>query len=84
MAVATEKILSKEQTNLVNIFKHNFGSSDTSPNGQKNAIFMNFEFSTPGCKNIEEYQMGSTIGRGAYAEVKESLLKATGEKVAIK
>ena len=45
---------------------------------------INYEFSTPWCSKIEDYSFGQLIGRGAYAEVKESVHKKTGEKVAIK
>ena len=49
-------------------------------------IFENFEFSTPNCSSVDDYNViaGKIIGRGAYAEVKECVRRKTGEKVAIK
>jgi serine/threonine protein kinase len=45
---------------------------------------LNYEFSTPNCSKIEDYELGQLIGRGAYAEVKYSTNLKTGEKYAIK
>lgn len=42
------------------------------------------EFSTQGCSDINDYYLGKQIGHGAYAVVKESVHKKTGQKVAIK
>ena len=42
------------------------------------------EFSTPNCNDISMYHLGNQIGHGAYAVVKESIHKLSGEKVAIK
>lgn len=42
------------------------------------------EFSTSGCSDVSEYHLGRQIGHGAYAVVKESIHKNTGERVAIK
>ena len=48
------------------------------------SILLNYEFSTPNCSKIEDYELGQLIGRGAYAEVKYSTNLKTGEKYAIK
>lgn len=42
------------------------------------------EFSTTGCSDITDYHLSRQIGHGAYAVVKESIHKPTGEKIAIK
>jgi len=42
------------------------------------------EFSTAGCSDISDYQLGKQIGNGAYAVVREAIHKPTNEKVAIK
>ena len=64
--------------NLINIFKVNDVNYDSA------SILLNYEFSTPNCSKIEEYELGQLIGRGAYAEVKYSTNLKTGEKFAIK
>ena len=52
-----------------------------SPGAPTSSSMINYEFSTPWCSKIEDYNLGTLIGRGAYAEVKESIHKKTGEKV---
>lgn len=47
-------------------------------------LLSDYNFSTPGCSRIEDYQCGKGIGKGAYAEVREALHRRTGERVAIK
>ena len=42
------------------------------------------EFATPGCSDINDYQLGKQIGSGAYAVVREAIHKPTNERVAIK
>ena len=42
------------------------------------------EFSTPNCSDLNTYQFGKEIGKGAYAVVKECIHKPSGEHVAIK
>ena len=87
-------------TKAVNIFKqdcsrdttiyhanssgHAGGPAHAAAGSGGSSSFINYEFSTPWCSKIEDYQMSTIIGRGAYAEVKESTHKKTGEKVAIK
>ena len=78
----------------VNIFKeancsrdttiYHANSSGPTPGSGGSSSFINYEFSTPWCSKIEDYVLNTIIGRGAYAEVKESTHKKTGEKVAIK
>ena len=60
------------------------GPTGPTPGVINSTLMINYEFSTPWCSKIEEYNLGSLIGRGAYAEVKESFHKKSGEKVAIK
>ena len=71
---------SKPQEVRVNIFN----CKDDLKEGPGFSMLTNYEFSTPQCSKIEDYQLGQIIGKGAYAEVKESIHKKTGEKVAIK
>jgi serine/threonine protein kinase len=66
---------------IINIFKCN---EEVSNGGSTSSMLLNYEFSTPWCSKIEDYQLGQQIGKGAYAEVKESIHKKTGERVAIK
>ena len=75
----------------INIFKQKESSRDSindkvgyGPQAAKSSIFLNCEFSTPNCSQIEEYSLGHLIGKGAYAEVKECIHKKSGERVAIK
>ena len=42
------------------------------------------EFATSNCSDLSAYHFGKTIGKGAYAVVKECIHKPTGERVAIK
>jgi MAP/microtubule affinity-regulating kinase len=42
------------------------------------------EFATAGCSDINEYHLGKSVGHGAYAVVKESIHKPTGQRIAIK
>ena len=75
-----DKTTSKPPEPRVNIFN----CKDDLKEGTTSSMLVNYEFSTPWCSKIEDYQLGITIGKGAYAEVKESVHKKTGEKVAIK
>ena len=75
------------QRNQINIFKNSRDSlQNLGPDkaGEGVSILQNYEFSTPNCSKIDDYTFGQLIGRGAYAEVKESLHRKTGERVAIK
>ena len=73
----TQMAFSKPVYNRVNIFTSK--DEEEPPAGLGNC-----EFSTPACSSIDDYSLHHVIGRGAYAEVTESIHKKTGEKVAIK
>lgn len=69
--------IKKPVDNRVNIFTSK--DEEEPPAGLGNC-----EFSTPACSSIDDYSLHHVIGKGAYAEVTESIHKKTGEKVAIK
>jgi serine/threonine protein kinase len=51
------------------------GKVETEANTQRKDVFTG---------NIEEYRLGSEIGKGSFATVKQAVHKQTGEKFAIK
>lgn len=61
-----------------------FNCQDEQREGNSAYMLADYDYSSPGCSQIEDYTFGQVIGKGAYAEVKECIHRRTGNKVAIK